>query len=380
MGVRVGAQGVGGQVINVSRRHKRLAVLGLLVAGLMTGCGPDRGLDALAADAYARPGRLVSLPDGRKLNLRCSGRGSPTVIQESGFGANSSAWSEVQPALSKITRVCAYDRAGYSFSDPGPQPRDGAAIARDLDNALEAAGVRGPYVVVGHSAGGLYGRLFAARRPDEVAGLVLLDPTVERRAPRPQGDGLDGPRRRVQRCLGAAETVPPPPREDPVWTGCLSPRAGPHDLAVGMKPDTWRAQLSELDTLFGRTSDQVFRIGPLLWDVPTYVITASESAEASPMLPIDKPISVWEAQHQQIAGASSRGFQTTVKSSHLVMVKRPDVVIAAVKEMVAAARAGRPPGPLPPSETESQPDAIAPFDDFKIPNPFDRPLTPDPAK
>ncbi|MGH6965185.1 MAG: alpha/beta fold hydrolase, partial [Phenylobacterium sp.] len=86
------------------------------------------------------------------------------MLLESGFGAGAFAWGQAQPIVARTTRVCSYDRAGYGFSDPGPSPRDGAAIARDLDAALRRAGERGPFVIVGHSAGGLYARLFAARR------------------------------------------------------------------------------------------------------------------------------------------------------------------------------------------------------------------------
>ena len=128
--------------------------MALSIAG---GCRPAVGALAGALD---RPGEIVQLADGRKLNFRCAGRGAPTVLLESGFGADSRAWSKVQPTVAETTRVCAYDRAGYGFSDPGPLPRDGAAIARDLDQALTQAEILGPFVVVGHSAGGLYARLY----------------------------------------------------------------------------------------------------------------------------------------------------------------------------------------------------------------------------
>ena len=101
----------------------------------------------------ARPGDLVRL-DGRRINVRCLGAGAPTVILESGYEADSLAWWKVEPEVARFTRVCSYDRAGAGFSDPGPLPRDGAAIAADLDKALSAAGIRGPFVLVGHSAGG----------------------------------------------------------------------------------------------------------------------------------------------------------------------------------------------------------------------------------
>lgn len=320
----------------------------LAAAFAISGCD----LIGRSGDAVAAPVRLVALPDGRKINLNCSGRGSPTVLLESGFGANASAWYKVQPTLARKTRVCSYDRAGAGFSDPGPLPRDGGAIARDLDQALAAAKIKGPFVVVGHSAGGLYARLFAARRPSEVVGLVLLDTTVERRAPRPVGDGLDGIRRRVQRCLAASGLNPQPADSDTQWSGCLPAKGDAHAREVARRPETWRNQLSELDSIFGRTSDQVFRASGVLRDIPLYVITASDTAAASPTYGFDKPQSVLVLQHEAIARAANLGSQQTVLSSHMVMLDRPEVVVSAVEEMVRATRAGRTPQPLPPPETD----------------------------
>jgi len=144
------------------------AALGLLPA-----------LAAAADNPLEHPARLVKLPDGRRINLRCAGHGSPTVVFDGGYLANSGAWFKVQPQVATLTRACSYDRAGSGFSDPGPLPRDGQAVARDLDQTLRAAGVGGPYILVGHSAGALYARLFADLRPKDVVGMVLVDPTVE---------------------------------------------------------------------------------------------------------------------------------------------------------------------------------------------------------
>jgi hypothetical protein len=123
-------------------------------------------------------------------------------------------------------------------------------------------------------------------------------------------------------------------------------------MAVARRPETWRNRLSELDSLFGRTSDEVIRLGDLLRPIPIYVITASDTAATAPKLSFTDQ-SLWELQHMQLAGASLQGSQRTVLSSHLVMIDRPDVVIEAVEAMVAAVRAGRPPEPLPPSEKPS---------------------------
>lgn len=112
---------------------------------------------------------------GYRLHLYCTGKGSPTVILESGYGGSSLDWFEVQPEISKFARVCSYDRAGYGWSDPGPQPRTSAIEAQELHSLLRHAGVPDPYILAGHSLGGFMVRLYAARYPSEVAGIVLID-------------------------------------------------------------------------------------------------------------------------------------------------------------------------------------------------------------
>jgi pimeloyl-ACP methyl ester carboxylesterase len=297
--------------------------------------------------AYDVPGQLVSLPDHRWINLRCSGQGAPLVLLEAGFGSGSVAWPKLQPMIAARTRVCSYDRAGYGFSDPGPLPRHGAAIARDLDNALRAAKLSGPYVVVGHSAGGLYAQLFAGRRRREMAGLVLVDPSVvyqERRMAEIFGAGagsLDPIRRRVQRCIAATEAGGAAVA-DPAFNECVPANASPAARAQGLRPSLWRTQLSELDTLFTQTSDQRARLGGLIRDVPTIVLTASPTGEpAGPDAPGNQ---VWEGVHRDLVAQFAHGSQRLVKSGHLMMNERPDAVAAAVFEIIEASRrGGRPP-------------------------------------
>lgn len=337
-------------------RASHLAPVALaLMAAALVSCGG--GQDATAKD---RPDTLIELRDGRRLNMHCTGRGSPTVILESGYGAGVNGWIAVQPRIAAATRVCSYDRAGYGFSDPGPLPRDGAATARDLDEALDAAKMDGPFVMVGFSAGGLYSRLFAARRPGEVLGLVLLDPTVERVAANPEADGLQGMRRQVRKCLATAELSPPPPAGDPRWSGCMPRRGTPAELTRIRSAEAWRNQLSELDSIFGATSAQAYRLNGLLRDVPTYVITASETAASAPTVGYGDRQSVWELQHLRMAMASDLGFQRTILSSHGIPTDRPDAAAEAVLAMVTAIRAGSPPEPLPVSETAASDDAPFP--------------------
>ena len=131
------------------------------------------GLDR---SAYAMPGQSYDV-GGHRLHLNCTGTGSPTVVLLNGLGETSPEWAWITTAVTADTRVCAYDRAGQGWSDDAAGPQDGAAIAADLHTLLERAKEPGPYVLVGHSSGGPYAMTYAARYPDQVAGLVLLDAT-----------------------------------------------------------------------------------------------------------------------------------------------------------------------------------------------------------
>jgi pimeloyl-ACP methyl ester carboxylesterase len=124
--------------------------------------------------APSQTGRLIDV-GGHRLYIECTGTGSPVVVLQSGLGESSSYWGRIAPALAPSTTVCAYDRAGHGRSDPVAAPQDGIALATDLHTLLERADVPGPYVLVGHSSGGPYVRAFAARYPDQIAGMVLLD-------------------------------------------------------------------------------------------------------------------------------------------------------------------------------------------------------------
>jgi pimeloyl-ACP methyl ester carboxylesterase len=149
-----------------------LAVLALASLG-----GGYATLGAAAdARAYPMPGQLVDV-SGHRLHLNCAGSGSPTVVLEPGGGQMSSNMGWIAPAVARNTRVCVYDRAGRGWSEPADTPQDGTQIATDLHTLLQRGHVPGPYVLAGHSFGGLYVLTYAARYPDEVAGMVLVDST-----------------------------------------------------------------------------------------------------------------------------------------------------------------------------------------------------------
>ncbi|WP_456824611.1 alpha/beta fold hydrolase [Cellulomonas sp. P5_E12] len=132
---------------------------------------------ALDASANAMPGQLFDV-GGHSLHLNCTGSGSPTVVLEPGAGMVSAQLGLITPTVARETRVCVYDRAGRGWSEPAETRQDATQIATDLHTLLERAHVPGPYVLAGHSFGGLYVLTFAARYPDEVAGMVLVDSTA----------------------------------------------------------------------------------------------------------------------------------------------------------------------------------------------------------
>jgi len=125
---------------------------------------------------YPAPGRLVDV-GGRRLHLNCVGSGTPTVVLFPGAGDVSSVITWIASSVSRSSRVCAWDRAGRGWSDDAAGPQDGVALSTDLHALLERAQLSGPFVLAGHSFGGLSALNYAARYPDEVAGMVLLDGT-----------------------------------------------------------------------------------------------------------------------------------------------------------------------------------------------------------
>ena len=174
------------RVRQIRSRGGRLLLYPLLAVLLLAsvGGGYETVRESLDASAYPMPGQLVDV-GGHRLHLHCTGSGSPTVVLEPGGGASSSDFAWIAPVVARDTTVCVYDRAGRGWSDATDSPQDGTHIAADLHTLLDRAQVPGPYVLAGHSFGGLYVQSFAAQFPDQVAGMVLLDSTAPKPGPRP---------------------------------------------------------------------------------------------------------------------------------------------------------------------------------------------------
>ncbi|MEM7273413.1 MAG: alpha/beta hydrolase, partial [Actinomycetota bacterium] len=179
-----------GDEIDVPPLHRRSRALrvawgaaAFAVAAALAGFVYQHAASAVDDSNHPPPGERIEVGDHR-LHLLCQGSGSPTVVLESGLGGFSQEWSHLQPDIATTTRVCAYDRAGYGWSDSVDEPKTSVENADDLHTLLANGGETGPFLLVGHSLGGLHVRTFALRYPDDAAGLVLLDSSHEQQTTR----------------------------------------------------------------------------------------------------------------------------------------------------------------------------------------------------
>lgn len=314
-------------------------LVGVLAIGSATLAGP-------AYDPNLDPARLVRLPDGRRMNLYCLGSGAPTVVLDAGWNGGIGSWGSVQPALSRISRTCAFDRAGMGFSDPGRPPRDSLAIVSDLRQMLQAARIPGPYILVGHSMGALDMRLFAALHTKDIAGLVLVDPASEHQDAR-MGGRNDALLAKLKACAEAAEAgklipgAPDDARCAPPPRAALPEAVRTRLIALERSPGYQRTLFSEYENIATRDSDEIDATRAPLGDLPLIVLTAEKTGLGPNMTP-EQQVAVsglWRRMHDETAALSRRGENRLVMGSgHLIQVEKPEAVIAAVGEVVALAR------------------------------------------
>ncbi len=162
------------QVRRALRSRARWLLYPVIAAIAIGAVGAQYETVTRAREQQPAPGTLYDV-GGRRLHLDCAGTGSPTVVFQNGLGEVSVSWTRIIQQVSRTTRVCVYDRAGQGWSDDIDAPQDGVSVADDLHTLLGLAGETGPYLIVGHSAGGPYSMIYADRYPEDVAGMVLLD-------------------------------------------------------------------------------------------------------------------------------------------------------------------------------------------------------------
>ena len=284
-------------------------------------------VEPLAPELEAPPGTMVALGSHR-LHIHCTGEGSPAVIFESGLGGTSLDWSRVQPAVSEFTRACSYDRAGYGWSEPGPSPRHAARLAAELDRLLLSAGVPPPYVLVGHSFGGLTVRIYAARRAPTVAGLVLVDAVHER-----QFQHL--------RAAGVRTPTAPTGRRFVITNPGIVPEGLPESVKplarrLAAMPKAVRALYGELEWM--RTSARQVGAIRQVPDTPVVVLSRGpRPGDAS--LETERLDGAWLDLQHHLAGSMNNGaLQVVDDSGHHIHLDRPKQVVAAIRALVEAIR------------------------------------------
>jgi pimeloyl-ACP methyl ester carboxylesterase len=238
---------------------------------------------------------------GHQLYINCAGKGAPAVVLEAGLDSGSEAWDSVKPGVAEFTRVCSYDRAGVGQSEAGPKPRTSQNIVDDLHRLLSNAGVRGPYVLVGHSFGGMNVRLYAAQHPEEVAGVVLVDSL--------HPDSLS----RIREVLG-----------ENAW-GKIAGQTNENDEGVDLIQSS--AQVGAARTL-GAT--------------PLVVLTAGRRVAApfstSPHIAA-RLEQLWLELQDDLPGLSSNSTHIIAnRSGHCIQCDEPQLVVDAIRQLVELSR------------------------------------------
>lgn len=309
---------------------RRLIFLGFgAVALIAAGLGAMYEASAKGADSrrHPPPGRLF-LVGTQRLHLHCIGEGAPTVVMEAGLGEQSLTWSLVQRPIATMSRSCSYDRAGYGWSEPGPQPRSPANAADELHRLLASAGETGPYVLVAHSLGAYVAKVFVNRHPAEIAAVVLIEPTDEEAATLAGTPRIPIIEYRLFAFLARLGVV----RLFGSWLVPLIAGTDPPDDVLANAPVIYshRSLQTAADELKASVEGaRRLAASPfILRHVRLVVIAAEETGDS--------------VHTKRLTRLSTRGTHLIVeKSGHYVQYDRPDVVVNTIRQVINEIRSRR---------------------------------------
>jgi pimeloyl-ACP methyl ester carboxylesterase len=277
---------------------------------------------------YPPPGKMVDV-GGFKLHINCIGEGSPTILFENGSGNASTIWNKVVPELSKTTRTCTYDRAGIGWSETSPHARDFDQVNKELADLLTNAGEGGPFVLAGHSLGGIYVQNFANRYPDKVAGVVLIDSTHPEQFIR----GIDGG---MLVWILRVVKVASPVGIIRIVTN-LSSESTPESLQSSAVQNSTKHHFAMANELLNsEVSFRKLSQNPMkLADKPLLVLSRSPN---SPMPGAANPEEVqqtWTGLQNELAAlAPNSKHITATTAGHMIQSEEPELVIDAIKELL----------------------------------------------
>ena len=298
---------------------------------------------------FAVPHRLVDI-GGRKLNLFCSGTGSPTVVFESPSGSSGAAWWAVQRQVAAKTRACVYDRAGFGFSDASPRAADAQSAVDDLHVLLKAAAIAPPYVLVGNSFGGGAAELFAWKHPDEVSGLVLVEPMHEDenlRADAVTHGGISEGESQIIEFGNAceAQSVKGFEPKSETWEECiggldpsLPGSLADVDLKQRLAPAWWHARQAERRSL-AQDRAQLRAARQPFGTLPVIVLARGVSPYLIPGKPPSDTNKAIEAANlallTEVAQSSKNGeVRVVAGAGHVIQETHPDAVATAVDDVL----------------------------------------------
>jgi pimeloyl-ACP methyl ester carboxylesterase len=326
-------------------RSQHLVTLVSFVLGgvsLLTGTGVLYQAFASARDKrrYAAPGTFIDV-GGHRLHALCHGEKSPTVILDAGLGGSSLDWSLIQTEVATFAQVCSYDRAGYGWSDPGPKPRSSQQIVNELYTLLPKIGMKPPYILVGHSFGGLNMRLYACQHPEQVAGMVLVDASPEdqrTRMPKPPfkeklGQQIQWQMFRLRPFLARLGLLRLQGKPNGVIEA-LPTVLQPVARAIGLRSEAY-------DWIFGEAqaielSEAQIRAATSFPPIPLIVLTA-----AGGDWPNTEVKHCWLELQAELARLSPQGSHRVIeKSGHFIQIDQPHLVINAIREIVNMVRHG----------------------------------------
>jgi pimeloyl-ACP methyl ester carboxylesterase len=280
------------------------------------------------------PGRLVDVGvDGVNMHIYCTGEGSPTVVLDAGLNGGTMSWASVQEQVSNHTRVCSYDRAGMSWSEPGPKPRTYIRVADELHALLETAGEEGPYVLVGHSVGANTIRFFVQKYPADVAGIVLVDPAHEKIL----STELIPVIQELQRTyVGYAHIS--------FWRYILNP-----DFIMGVEgPNVPSEIINNLEVVYSSKSlntaaDELAAMYETVHALNATNVMNAWNDKPAIILSADNEIAQLTGaleHHNELASLSTRGEQVLVPGGHNIHYEHPEVVSQAILNIVNTVRQG----------------------------------------
>ena len=310
---------------------KRLVVWGggALLLTVVMAIGLQWLLSRLALEQDP-PGELVFV-SGRQMHLLCHGRGTPAVILESGLPGTSLGWASVIEDIASFARVCAYDRAGFAWSEVGPEPRTASNVASELRDLLGTAGVDPPFVLAGHSYGGVVVQSYASQFPDEVAGLVLVDAPHPDLIPLLPGRHFEQMKNlalmpRILGPLGIARLMMPMP--------AASPDSRPSSVQATEKQllattRSFRTMASELEVL-GESMNQVAENPPRLGQKPLIILTKGRRRKGMETLD--------DTQERFTELSENSDWRVISGAGHFIHHEDPAVVVDAIRNVVESAR------------------------------------------